>query len=167
MSEQTQAAGTASEVKVITLPEMKMVGYPVNVSFKDGVFSNIGLTKQRFMDNKAAIKHAVDPDTYWAPWYDSEVMFTYFYCLQVSELEDVPEGMMGFTIPASTYAAVRYEGPHPWNPDPYGMLADYRKNNGVAIKERGMVLEKFRFDKECIPNEYIAIEVYGPIKTEE
>ncbi|WP_409342717.1 GyrI-like domain-containing protein [Paenibacillus sp. MBLB4367] len=167
MSEQVQAEGKASEVTIVSLPEMIMVGFPVNVSFKEGVFSNIGLTKQRFMDNKAAIKHAVDPDTYWAPWYNCEVMFTYFYCLEVSELADIPEGMMGFTIPAASYATVRYEGPLPWSqPDPYGLLAEYRRDKGIESYENGMVLEKYRFDNDCAPNEYTAIEVFGPVKAE-
>ncbi|RAV11229.1 GyrI-like domain-containing protein [Paenibacillus contaminans] len=164
MSEQVQAEGEVSEVIVVRLPEMKMVGFPVNVSFRDGVFSNIGLAKRKFMENKAAIKHAVDPDTYWAPWFNCDVMFTYFYCLQVNKLSDIPEGMMGFTIPAATYAAVRYEGPHPWSPDPYGLLAEFRQSSGLENYEKGMILEKYRFDADCVPNEYIAIEVFGPVK---
>lgn len=164
MNETGKTAGKASEVEIVKLQEMYMVGFPVNVSFKHGDFSTIGRTKQLFMERKDEIRHAVDPDVYWAPWYDSEVMFTYFYCLQVSELSDVPEGMMGFAIPEATYASVYYEGPLPWGPDPYGMLAEYRKANGLAPRERGMILEKYRFDDDCKPDESIAIRVLGPIQ---
>ncbi|MGM0882331.1 MAG: GyrI-like domain-containing protein [Bacillota bacterium] len=163
VSESVMTSGKAGEVEIIKLSEMKMVGFPVNVSFKDGDFSKIGKTKQLFMERKDEIQHAVDPDTYWAPWYNCEVMFTYFYCLEVSELSDIPEGMMGFTIPESTYAAVYYEGPHPWDPDPYALLAQFREANQIAVKENGMVLEKYRFDNDCKPEEHIALGVLGPV----
>ncbi|WP_051251376.1 GyrI-like domain-containing protein [Paenibacillus harenae] len=163
MSEPVMNVGTAGEVEILTLGEMKFVGFPVNVSFKDGDFSKIGRTKQLFMERKSEIRHAVDPETYWAPWYNCEVMFTYFYCLQVSGLADIPEGMMGFAIPESRYAAVRYEGPHPWEPSPYALLAEFREANRISAKENGMVLEKYRFDDDCKPGEHISIDVLGPI----
>jgi effector-binding domain-containing protein len=162
--EQISTVGKASEVKIIKLHEMKMVGFPVNVSFKDGDFSKIGETKQLFMERKDEIQHVVDPETYWAPWYNCEVMFTYFFCHQVSELMDIPEGMMGFTIPESTYATVYYDGPHPWNPDPYDLLALFRQANNFTTKENGMVLEKYRFEKDCTPMERITLDVFGPIQ---
>ncbi|MBP1991918.1 GyrI-like domain-containing protein [Paenibacillus eucommiae] len=163
MSEQDQKAGQASDVQIVQLEEMKFVGFPVVVSFKDGDFSKIGKMKQLFMERKGEIKHAVDQESYWSPWYSCELMFTYFYCLRVSELADIPEGMNGFTIPGTKYAAVSYEGPHPMGPDPYELLAQYRQANQIKQKDNGMVIEKYRFDQECLPNEYIALEVYGPI----
>lgn len=162
-SEQVHTAGKAEEVALLKLDTMRMVGVPVIVSFKDGDFSQIGKTKQRFMERKEEIRHAVDPQTYWSPWYSCKVMFTYFYCLQVSEITDIPEGMMGFTIPASYYAAVRYEGPKPMDPDPYAILATYRKENNIANKQDGMILEKYRFENDCKPG-WLALEVFGPVQ---
>lgn len=153
----------AAEVKLVQLGEKKMVGLPVIVAFKDGDFSQIGKTKERFLARKGEIGHVIDPDTYWAPWYSCEVMFTYFYCLEVTELTDIPEGMMSFTIPEAAYAHVHYEGPHPMDPDPYGSLAEYRKSNDLAHKESGMVLEKYSFDNDCLPD-HISVDVYGPIQ---
>jgi predicted transcriptional regulator YdeE len=164
MTEQARAAGKATDVTTIKLGEMKMVGFPVNVAFKGGDFSQIGKTKQRFMERKQEIKHVINPDVYWAPWFNCEVMFTYFYCLQVSELSDIPDGMMGFTIPETLYAAVKYEGPHPMDPDPYGLLASYRQENGIVHKEESMIIEKYEFAKDCLPGEEIAVEIFGPIK---
>lgn len=164
MTNQVRTTGKATKVKTVKLNEMKMVGFPVNVAFKDGDFSQIGKTKQRFMERKGEIKHVVNPDVYWAPWYNCEVMFTYFYCLEVSVFSEIPEGMMGFTIPETLYATVKYEGPHPWNPDPYGLLASYRQENGIANKENSMIIEKYEFAKDCLPGEGISIGVFGPIK---
>ena len=83
--------------------------------------------------------------------------------MEVSELTNIPEGMMGFTIPEAADANVHYEVTHPMEPDPYGLLAAYRQTNNLTHKERGMVLEKYRFDNECIPDRHISVGVYGPI----
>jgi predicted transcriptional regulator YdeE len=163
MSDSAVDQGKAGEVQLIQLGEKKMVGLSVVVAFKDGDFSQIGQTKERFLARKSEIEHIINSDTYWAPWYSCEVMFTYFYCMEVSELTNIPAGMMGFTIPEAAYAYVHYEGPHPMGPDPYGLLAAYRQTNNLTHKERGMVLEKYRFDNECIPDRHISVGVYGPI----
>lgn len=72
--------------------------------------------------------------------------------------------MMGFTIPESHYATVKYEGPHPWEPSPYGLLDSYRKEIGIESKVEGMIIEKYEFAKDCLPDGEISIEIYGPIK---
>ncbi len=51
----------------------------------------------------------------------------------------------------------------PMGPDPYGLLAEYRQTNNLTHKEKGMALEKYRFDNECIPDQHISVGVYGPI----
>jgi effector-binding domain-containing protein len=162
--EQISTVGEVNEVKIIKFHEMKMVGFSVSVSFKDGDFSKIWKTKQLFMKRKDEIQHVVNPETYWAPRNNCEVIFTYFFCLQVSKLTDIPEGMIGFTIPETTYATVYYNGTHPWNPDPYDLLALFRQANNFTTKENGMVLEKYRFEKDCTPMERITLDVFGPIQ---
>ncbi|QGQ99000.1 AraC family transcriptional regulator [Paenibacillus psychroresistens] len=154
------------QVKLIKLGEMKMVGFPVIVAFKEGDFSKIDKTKQQFMERRNEILNVIDPNIYWAPWFSCDVMFTYFYCLQVSEWAEIPHGMMSFTIPEAEYAAVHYSGPHPMDPDPYDYLAIFRQKNNIELKEKGMVLEKYRFDQNCEPGVKIALDVFGPIKSE-
>lgn len=62
MTIQKNAVGKASEVTTVELGEMKMVGFPVNVAFKGGDFSQIGKIKQRFMERKGEIQHVINPD---------------------------------------------------------------------------------------------------------
>lgn len=164
MSETMQETGTASEVARVKREEMKFIGLPVVVSFKDGDYESIGRTKKRFMERKGEIDGIVDPDIMWAPWYANDIMFTYFYAVQVTDLANVPEGMVGFTQPAGEYAAVRYDGPMPWNPDPYDLLHRFRQREGLTENSRLMVLEQYRFDLEAEPNGQISIQVFGPIQ---
>jgi len=162
VSQETSAAAIVEEGRLVQLGELKMVGFPVIVSFNDGDFAKIGQTKALFLKRKDEIKHAVHTEYYWAPWYSCDVMFTYFYCLQVSELSDIPEGMMGFTIPAEEYVRVAYDGPKPMDPDPYGMLAEHRRRNGLSEKENALIIEKYPFDKDCFEDR-LTVEVFGPV----
>ncbi|WP_164779685.1 GyrI-like domain-containing protein [Paenibacillus kobensis] len=165
MSETTQTAGKASGVTREMREEMKFIGIPVIVSFKDGDYSTIERTKKLFMERRVEIEGVIDPDMMWAPWYANDIMFTYIYAVQVAELVNVPAGMIGFTQPAAEYAVVAYDGPLPWNPDPYHLLYEYRQSEGLEQNDRLMVLEKYRFDLEAEPNGQISIQVWGPLKS--
>lgn len=155
---------TANEVTRVSLGGMKFIGIPVVVSFKDGDFGRIEQMKQLFLDRKDEIQGIVDPDILWAPWYANDIMFTYFHAVQVESLDDLPEGMHGFTIPAGEYATVHYEGPTPWDPDPYGLLHEYRQREGLEADSRQMVLEKYRFDRQDDADGQLYIDVFGPLQ---
>ncbi|MWC29726.1 effector binding domain-containing protein [Paenibacillus sp. MMS18-CY102] len=166
MSEQSQvqATGIASEVITVQLDEMKFIGIPVIVPFKDGDYSTIGKTKQLFMERMDEIEGVINPSILWAPWYANDIMFTYVYSVQVASLDNVPEGMIGFTQPAARYATTHYEGPLPWEPDPYERLQAYRQREKLELAKGLMVLEKFEFDREDDPDGLLYIDVFGPIQ---
>jgi predicted transcriptional regulator YdeE len=113
-----------------------------------GDFSKIGRVKDEFKRRLSEIPNAVNPDEFYAPWYNCEVMFTYFYCLQVSSLEQIPEGMMGFSIPAHKYINTEYDGDYPFDPDPYQVLQQYRGKHDIKVVKEAMILEKFMFVNE-------------------
>ncbi|EFM09622.1 transcription activator effector binding [Paenibacillus curdlanolyticus YK9] len=167
MNEQSQVdkTGFASEVVTVHLDEMKFVGLPVIVSFKDGDYGTISKTKQLFMERMGEIEGVINPDILWAPWYANDIMFTYVYAVQVASLDNnVPEGLVGFTQPAARYATVHYEGPLPWEPDPYERLQTYRQQEGLEQVKGLMVLEKYEFDREDHPDGLLYVDVFGPIQ---
>lgn len=151
------------QVKLVELPELLMIGIPVNVSYKHGDFSKIGRNKEEFKRRLAEIPNAVNPAEFYAPWYNCEVMFTYFYCLQVSSLEHIPEGMMGFSIPAHNYLFVEYDGVYPFDPDPYEAIHQYRDENDIKVNKEAMILEKFTFADEGQDGR-VVVEIYGPVE---
>lgn len=156
-------AKNSLEVKQVELPELLMIGIPVNVSFKHGDFSKIGRNKAEFKRRLDEIPNAVNRDEFYAPWYNCEVMFTYFYCLQVSSLDHIPEGMMGFSIPAHPYLLVEYDGVYPFEPDPYATIQQYREEHGMKVNKEAMILEKYKFAVDGVEGK-IAIAVYAPIE---
>lgn len=155
----------ANEMKISRqeLPELLFIGLPVNVSFKHGDFSRIGQVKETFMRRRGEIPNIVDADHYFAPWYNCEVMFTYLYCMRVGSLEQVPEGMMGFAVPAHDYLLAQYDGVHPFGQDPYAELQRYRETYGLKAHKAAMIIEKYAFACEGVDGR-ITVDVYGPIE---
>jgi predicted transcriptional regulator YdeE len=163
MSNQPETVKQVVPISRQELPELLFIGMIVNVSFKHGDFSRIGEVKEAFMRRREEIQNVVDPDHYYAPWYSCEVMFTYFFCMQVSSLEQVPEGMMGFSVPAHMYLKAKYDGAHPLGPDPYGELQRYRAEHGLKEHPRAMVIEKYTFANEGREG-LITVDVFAPIE---
>jgi len=148
----------------LELPEILFIGLPVNVSFKHGDFNKIGQLKEIFMQRRSEIPNIADLEHFYAPWYNCEVMFTYFFCMQVSSLEHIPDGMMGFAVPANSYLRAQYDGEYPFNPDPYEELQRYREVHGLKHHKSAMVIEKYAFADGGLDRRLI-VDVYGPIES--
>ncbi|MNJ73288.1 hypothetical protein D3C77_700650 [compost metagenome] len=75
--------------------------------------------------------------------------------MEVSELTGIPEGMLGFTIPAHTYGKGRSED------DPYAVIHDYLQKNGMTNNKRAAALEIYNFENQKWPDQ---VDVYIPIE---
>jgi predicted transcriptional regulator YdeE len=142
-------------IKTVHLEEKKFVGFPVTSSFSFHEPKRIEEAKREFLDRKHEIRNVVNPDEYVCPHFASEVLFTYFFCMEVSELEEIPEGMIGFTIPARNYVTTRSDA------DPYEVLHTYIKDNGIDHNPKALALEIYQF---ADPNWPGKVDVFVPIK---
>ncbi len=66
-----------------------------------------------FYNHRHKIKNAVNPNVYygyteWSGWPDGYIY--YIPSLQVTDLSQVPEGMVGITVPANKYVVFRFIG---------------------------------------------------------
>jgi predicted transcriptional regulator YdeE len=140
-------------VQIISLEEKKFVGIAVTSSFQK--VTGVGEASQFFMSRKNGIQSMVSVDEYVCLHFSNDVVFTYIYCMEVSELEAVPVGMIGFTVPSSRYAKVRTE-----DEDPYGMINTYLTENGLESNPKLFAFEVFRFgEEETIFNADILVPV--------
>ncbi|WP_158606453.1 GyrI-like domain-containing protein [Paenibacillus ginsengarvi] len=149
------------EVSVVELTELLLIGMAVTVPFRHGDYSQIGRCKEEFRRRQGDIPNVIDHEAYYSPWYSCEVMFTYMFCLRVSSLEHIPEGMIGFSIPARHYVHVDYDGVSPFDPDPYGALRLFREKRGLKADKEAMVVEKFPFAGEDREGR-VTVGIYAP-----
>lgn len=95
------------QIQMVDIPEIKLIGLSSTSSFKDNLPERVEAMKQE------------------SPGFTSEVLFTYLICMEVEDLSEVPEGMIGFRIPPHRYAKTKSKG------DPYQETHDYLNVNGL------------------------------------
>lgn len=145
----------SEEVEIIQLPELKFVGIPVTSVFANHDPNRIEKTKKDFLNRVEEIKRIANPPEYVCLGFVSETLFTYLICVEVTELIEVPEGMLGFSIPAHTYGKARS------NDDPYSVIHNYFKRHGINNNKRAVALEIYKFEDPEWPNK---VDVYIPIE---
>lgn len=150
--------GKSEPVEIAETGELHMVGIPVTALFQhQGPNPAIEAAKQQFLARKHEIAGQLHPDRYVCPHFASEVMFTYWFCMEVEELRDIPDGMLGFTIPAHRYVKGRSAQ------DPYELLHGYLREHGLRNHPKALAMEIYRFDNPQWPAE---VDVYIPIAEE-
>ncbi|MFB9328940.1 GyrI-like domain-containing protein [Paenibacillus aurantiacus] len=144
-----------NQVNEIDLPEIHLVGLCITSPFNSHRPDRIEAMKNEFLRRKGEIQHVLHPERYVSPHFSSEILFTYFVCMEVARLSDIPEGMLGFTIPPHRYAAVQSPD------DPYRVIHDYLQATSKHNHDKALALEIYRFDKSVWPDE---AEVYIPLR---
>jgi predicted transcriptional regulator YdeE len=132
---------TGNNVQIVKVEEKQYVGVAVTSPFHN--VTGIGEAKQLFEDRRNEIQNTVTTDEYVCLHFANEVVFTYIYCMEVSAIDAIPDGMIGFTVPSSRYAKVRTK-----DEDPYGLIHTYLQENGIERNPNLFSQEVFRFGEE-------------------
>jgi predicted transcriptional regulator YdeE len=144
-----------NQVEIIALKEKHFVGVPVTVAFQKHDPERIKEAEQIFLTLKNQLKGIINEYEYVCPHFANDVLFTYIYCMEVSEIRDIPDGMIGFSVPSQQYAKVRST-----DQEPYGLIKSYLNANGLESNTRSLALEVFRFSEE---QHYNNADIFVPI----
>ncbi|MBD0382283.1 GyrI-like domain-containing protein [Paenibacillus sedimenti] len=142
-----------AKVELLALPQIHMIGIPVTCTFEGDNKRIIEETKKRLLARLPEISNALHPERYVCPHFAAETMFTYIISLEVSDLSHIPEGMMGYTLPAYSYAKTRCSG------DPYEAIHTYLQQQGLHSKAKALAFEVYHVDNPKWPEE---VDVYVP-----
>ncbi|MEK8132145.1 effector binding domain-containing protein [Paenibacillus filicis] len=132
-----------NQIEIVTLEEKHFVGVPVTNVFQRVEPESIKEANQVFLARKSEIKEIMNPHVYVCPHFANDVLFTYIYCMEVTGIEGVPKGMIGFSVPSQRYAKVRSI-----DQDPYALIKSFLKEKGLDNNPRSLALEVFRFGEE-------------------
>lgn len=132
-----------NHVEIVSLNSKNYVGVPITVAFQYHDPKRINEAYQTLLSRKNEIKGIINENEYVCPHFANDVLFTYTYCMEVSEIKDIPEGMIAFHIPGQRYAKVRSA-----NQEPYGLIKAFLEANGLENNTRSLALEVFRFEEE-------------------
>lgn len=130
-----------AKIEVVQLGERRYIGIAVTSPLKN--VKGIGEARQLFMERKVEIQDKVDESTYVCIHFANEVLFTYIYCMEVTELQLIPDGMIGFEVPSNPYVKVRSNGE-----EPYGLIDRFLSDKGMQSNQNSVSFEVFQFGKE-------------------
>ncbi len=86
--------------------EFKLVGQSITVNFPDA-FPDAAIKLQKdFFNRVDEIHNTKSKEVLFSPYMCNEIIATYFACLEVDEIDKIPEGMIGFKLPMTNYAKI-------------------------------------------------------------
>lgn len=130
-----------AQIDIVRLGERKYIGIAVTSPLKN--VRGIGEAHRLFMERKDEIHNKVDDSNYVCVHFANEVLFTYVYCMEVTELRSIPEGMIGFEVPSNQYVKVQSNGE-----EPYGLIETYLRDKGMQSHSHSVAFEVFQFGQE-------------------
>lgn len=123
--------------KVIQHSEKKVIGIQ-SIMYPNEYASIVALWK-RFMPQKKEIQHLVNEELIAMQVYRDfnrlENSFDIWACVEVSNLDTIPERMIGFTIPKGTYAVFLHKGMDASKTYQY-IITQWLPNSGFEIDNR-------------------------------
>jgi predicted transcriptional regulator YdeE len=137
----------------------QFVGMSITAPWPDSFQEPSMKIQREFWERKGEVSLAKSRDILFSPGMYNGIIATYFACLEVAELSHVPEGMIGFTLPAVDYAKVdctnKTEG------EGYDKLFAWMKENGYEHRLYGACqIEAYYMDDEA---DEAPVEILIPI----
>ncbi|MHA6484796.1 GyrI-like domain-containing protein [Paenibacillus sp. strain BS8-2] len=90
---------------IVMKPALNVVGISYSGPYSSFPDDAIRLQTE-ILARKHELNEAVKSPVLYCPYYGNEAFATYWACYEVQHLEDVPPGMVQWTIPARRYAMV-------------------------------------------------------------
>lgn len=90
---------------IIMKPELHLVGISYCGPYSSFPDEAIRLQTE-FLARKHELNDAVRTSVLYSPYFGNEAFATYWACYEVQHIEELPPGMVQFTIPAHRYAMV-------------------------------------------------------------
>jgi len=123
--------------KIIKLSEKNLIGMKSHMNH--GQYGNIVALWKRFMPNRKAISNTINEEFIALQTYSDfnnfEASFDIMACVEVSDLETIPEAMEAFTIPEGKYAVFLQKGMDA-SATYQRIMREWLPSSGYAIDDR-------------------------------
>ncbi len=149
------------EPKIVTRDEFKVVGIQYIGQRGSDEFPKLW---NRFMPLMSNVANWVEPQVSYGASFDHEdpEKLRYIACREVSDLDNVPEGMVGETVPGGTFAVFTHTGPVDTLNETYDLIY------GTWLPAAGIETDTFydfeRYDLRFNNSETSIMEIWIPIR---
>ncbi len=130
----------------ITTRKYTLVGQCITSNFPNGFPEAAVKVQTEFVERRNEIVNAKDHEVLFSPYMCNGIIATYFACLEVSELSEVPNGMIGFKLPLLKYAKINCTNKSIG--EAYGKIFDWMNKNGYRQRflDSSCPIEIFYFE---------------------
>lgn len=149
---------------MIEREEMKVVGIAWN-----GTYSQMEQLPFLFETMKLRYDEVLfqkNQNIFIAPFHGREAELTYYVTVPVEEINFVPEGMVGFTIPEKNYVFCTHKGTAAEIEHTYRRIEAWMEDYGYEQDYQALSLEVYEssINKSDFSDEIIEFEIYIPVK---
>lgn len=151
-------------IKVVEKEELKVVGLSWSGTYSqaDKIPSLFHLMEERLKEVPFQTKEPV----LIAPFHSRESEFTYYVTTPVEEFKNIPEGMVGFSIPAKYYVCTTHKGSPEEVENTYQRLFSWMEEYGYEQDLQALSLEIYKEEhKQQNVTGNLHFDIYLPIKT--
>lgn len=149
---------------MIEREEMKVVGIPWNGTYSetDQIPFLFARMKKRFDE----VLYQKNHNIFIAPFHGRETEMTYYVTVPVEEFTNIPEGMIGFTIPEKNYVFCMHNGKAAEIEHTYRGIEAWMEEYGYEQDHQALCLEVYKSNISEIDfiDELIKFEIYIPVK---
>lgn len=151
------------DIKVIEKDSLKVVGISWNGCYtqSNAIPSLFKAMEERLQE----LPNKTNEPVLIAPFHDRETEFTYYVTAPVEEIDEVPEGMVGFTIPRKNYVFTTHVGKTEDVEHTYRKLFTWMEEYGYERDYAALGLEVYKQEhREQNFKGDLHFEIYLPVK---
>jgi AraC family transcriptional regulator len=156
--------GDWMDIQVVEKEEIKVVGISWN-----GTYSQTSTIPQLFEEMEARLQeiaYQTNESVLIAPFHSRETEFTYYVTTPVERIDDIPEGMVGFTIPSKNYVFATHRGRPDEVENTYHQMFEWMKEYGYEQDLQALNIEIYKEkDRDLFASGDLHYEIYLPVKS--
>ncbi|MBT2736319.1 AraC family transcriptional regulator [Neobacillus sp. B4I6] len=151
-------------IQVIEKEEMKVVGISWN-----GTYSQINTLPRLFQEmvnRLEEVSYQTKEPVLIAPFHSRETEFTYYVTTPVEKIDEIPDGMVGFTIPSKNYVFATHKGKQEEVENTYQQIYAWMKEYGYEQDHNALSIEVYKEEhKHLYASGELHFDIYLPVKT--
>ncbi|MFS0722869.1 GyrI-like domain-containing protein [Paenibacillus sp. 1P07SE] len=143
---------------MVNKPSLNLVGISYSGPYSTLPEQAIRLQSE-FLARKHELHTPINASVLYSPFHGNEVFATYWSSYETAHLEEVPEGMVQFTIPEHTYAMVTCTNERMG--EGYEQIAAWMAENNLKKDDNAVTIEVYYIDEHL---EEEPVEILIPVK---
>jgi AraC family transcriptional regulator len=151
-------------IQVIEKEEMKVVGISWNGTYSQ--ISKLPRLFQEMVNRLEEVSYQTKEPVLIAPFHSRETEFTYYVTTPVEKIDEIPDGMVGFTIPSKNYVFATHKGKQGEVENTYQQIYAWMKEYGYEQDHNALSIEVYKEEhKHLYASGELHFDIYLPVKT--